>query len=258
MKKNILLPLVLIMFITVSCKNKNNLVSTYYPNGIIKSESQMKDGMRNGLTKNYDEKGRLLSTAELVNDKYEGWLITYNSLNGKVTAKSHYKDDKQNGSVTTYYDEGQLYREETYINGRLDSLVKTYWPDGRLQAEVYYKMGAPGVGLKEIDRDGKPVKQPEIIVREINKLASQNAVTVKVYLSDNNPKVDFFLGELKDGIYLDSGKLKVKSKDGVADLQYKVLKRHSLKEKISIIAKVRTKYGNTLVLNRNYNLVVNN
>jgi hypothetical protein len=46
--------------------------------------------------------------------------------------------------------------------------------------------------------------------------------------------------------------------DGVAMLQYKVLKRHKLRENVSIIARTRTKLGNTLVLQRNYILNVVN
>jgi major membrane immunogen (membrane-anchored lipoprotein) len=249
--------LCILLLITV-CKHEDNLVKEYYPDGTIKSKIEVKNGKRNGLTRNFDEKGRLLSTAELVDDKYEGLLITYNPANGKITAKSHYKDDKQNGTVTTYYDQGQLYREMTYVNGRVDSIVKTYWPDGSLQAEVYFKMGAPAIGLKEFDRKGNPVQQPSIIVEEINQLALLNTVTLKMYLSDHNTKADLYLGELKDGKYLDPNTFKFIDKYGVATLEYEVPRHHTIMKKISILARTRTTFGNTLVLHRDYNVSISN
>jgi hypothetical protein len=258
MKKIDFLLLIVFLLIIASCSKNDNVVKEYYPNGYIKMEAEVKDGMRNGLTKNYDENGKLISTAELKNDKYEGWVITYSPYNGKVTAKSHYINDQQNGPVTLYYDGGQLYREMTYVDGRVDSIVKTFWPDISLQAEVYFKKGAPAIGLKEFDRQGKPIKQPNIVVEKIDQLSTQNYIVLKIYLSDHNPKVDFYYGELKDKKYLDPGTLKINSQDGVATMQYKVLKQHSLRENISIIARTRTKLGNTLVLQRNYYLNVTN
>lgn len=127
-KRSVIISLVFIT-IWISCRHKNeDIVTEYYPDGSLKSEIQVKNGMRNGITKNYDERGRLVSTAELVDDKYEGWMINYNSKNNKVTARALYKNDLQNGPATLYYSDGQLYREMTYVNGRVDSIVKTYWP----------------------------------------------------------------------------------------------------------------------------------
>jgi hypothetical protein len=248
----------IVLIIFTACKENENVVKEYYPNGYIKMEAQVKDGMRHGLTKNYDEKGNLVSTAELKNDKYEGWLITYSPYNGKVTARSHYKDDKQNGPVLLYYDMGQLYREMTYVDGRVDSLVKTFWPDSSIQAEVYFKMGAPAIGLKEFDKTGKPVEQPHIVVELINQLATQSYISLKIYLSNRDNKAEFFVGDLKDGKYLMPGNLKINDIDGVATMQYKVMKNHALRDKVSIIARTRTKFGNTLVLQRYYSINVSN
>jgi antitoxin component YwqK of YwqJK toxin-antitoxin module len=37
----------------------------------------MKDGLRNGISKTYDERGILVSTCEFVNDSLQGWMINY-------------------------------------------------------------------------------------------------------------------------------------------------------------------------------------
>ena len=249
--------IILLVFVTCSHKN-NDVVYEYYPDGTLKSEIEVKNGMRNGITKNYDERGRLKSTAELMDDKYEGWMINYNPANNKVTAKALYRNDQQNGLATLYYSDGQLYREMTYVNGRVDSVVKTYWPGGTLQAEVCFKMGEPAIGLKEYDKNGNPVIQPSIVIREDNKLALLNKFELKIYLSDHTQKVDFYKGDLKEGQYLSSNTPGIFAKDGVATLHFTVSKQRTFKEKISIISRSRTAYGNTLVLHRVYNLSISN
>ena len=245
-------------FLILSCINRPKVVNEYYPDGMIKKETQMKGGVPNGTIKTYDERGRLTSTAEVVNGLYEGWMITYNSKNGKVTARAFYKNDQQNGPVNLYYASGELYREETYVDGRVNGPVKTYWKNGKLQAEVDFNMGSPGTGLKEYDEDGNLEKQPYIIIDEVNQLARSNAFKLKVYLSDHRKNVDFYLGYLIDGKYLDPRAIKIKTIDGVAVLQYNILKQHKVAKRLGIAARTPTKNNNTLLLYKSYYLNVTN
>ncbi len=250
--------LFLSILILISCTKKKDVIKEYYPNRIIKSETEVIDGKRNGISKTYDEIGRLVSTAEFVNDTLQGWMTTYNPQNGKVTAKAFYKNDKQNGPVTLYYAEGQLYREEYYKEGRVDSIVRTYWPDGKLQAEIYFKMGSPALGLKEYDEKGNPVEQPGIVIKEINQLRSANTFKLKIYLTNQSTNVDYYLGDLVDEKYLDRDAIKVKDIDGVAMLQYNVQKHHKVVKRLGISARYRTVYGNTLLIHQVYNLKISN
>ncbi len=250
--------LFLSLLVVASCTKKKDVIKEYYLNGIIKSETEVKDGLRNGISKTYDEQGRLQSTAEFVNDSLEGWMITYNPNDGKISAKAFYRDDKQNGPVTLYYVGGQLYREEKYVDGRLDSIVKTYWIDGKLQAELEFKRGSPGLGLKEYDQNGNTIQHPKLIIEEVNELRFSNAYKLKIYVSDHSTNVDYFLGDLIDDKFLDQDAIKVNDRDGVAILQYNILKHHKIKKRLGISARVRTEYGNTLLLHRVYNLEISN
>jgi hypothetical protein len=233
-------------------------VDEYYPDGYIKSQVTIKDGLRNGITKNYDNRGRLISTAEYINDKNEGWLINYNSENGKIAIKAHYKDDKQDGQVLQYYREGMLFRESLYIKGRVNGVIKTYWPNGRLKAENSFKMGKPALGLKEFDENGDVIKQPVIKVSEINHAALLNRVSIKIYLSDGNRDVEFYRADLEEGKYFNSDYSKYWTENGVALAEYQVNKGHTLIEKLEIVAKAKTKFNNTLILYRSYNLAIIN
>jgi antitoxin component YwqK of YwqJK toxin-antitoxin module len=243
----------------ISCSNKgSDVLEEFYPDGSIKSETQVKNGMRNGLTKNFDEKGRIIATAEYVNDTLEGFTINYNPENGKVTAQALYKNNNQHGPATLYYTDGSLYREMFYVEGRVDSIVKTYWADGKQQAEVFFKKGNPAIGLKEWDKDGNPVQHPYIIVKEINRLSAENKFRLKVSLSEKQNDVEFYAGSLIDGKFFDPKSVKLKSIDGETILEYVVPKNKSLKTTVSIIARMRTEYGNTLLINKNYTFSVKN
>ncbi len=251
---------VFVALVFVSCQlNKNNgVVEEYYADGTIKSEITLKNGLRNGLTKYYNEKGRLLSTAEYLNDNREGWVINYNTENGKIANKAFYKKDIQEGQVFQYYNEGMLFRESTYVKGRVDGVIKTYWPDGKIKAENIFKMGKPAIGLKEYDKTGKLIKQPVIIVEEINQAALLNKVILKFSLSDKNQDVDFYLQDLEDDKYFNPYTYKLRNDDGISSIEYPVFRGNKLLKHVSIIAKVKTNYGNTLILQRYYNLNIVN
>jgi hypothetical protein len=243
-----------------SCNNdkQTSVVEEYYPDGCIKSQITIKNGLRNGIAKNYDNRGRLISTAEYLNDKNEGWLINYNSDNGKIAIKAHYKDDEQDGQVFQYYREGMLFRESFYIKGRVNGMIKTYWPNGNLKAENTFKMGQAAIGLKEYRENGEVLKQPVIVVQEINQAALLSKVIVKIFLSDGNKNVEFFKEELEEGKYFIPDYSKYWTENGVAIIEYQVNRGHTLIEKLKIVAKAKTEFNNTLILYRTYNLAVIN
>lgn len=237
----------------------NGIVFEYYSNGEIKSQMTLKDGVREGMVRNFDDKGHLLSTAMYKNDKRNGELINYSTENGKPMLKAIFVDDVQEGPVIQYYQEGMLFRESTYKKGRIDGIVKTYWPSGRLKAENYYKMGMPSIELKEYDKSGKPVKnQAQIVIEEVNQLALLDKLVVKVYLTDRNPEVEFYLEKLEEGKYLPHNAYKLRTSKGVASIDYFVPRGGTLMNKVCIIAKFKTELNNTMVRYKEYNLSATN
>jgi len=211
------------------------------------------------LVKNYSEKGRLLSTAEYVNDLRNGWVINYSTENSKPMLKALFKDDVQNGPVIQYYQEGMLFRESNYINGRVDGLVKTYWPSGKTKAENFYKMGKPAIGLKEFDKDGKLIiKHPHIIIEEVDQMALLDKVIIKVYLSEKVDDIEIYMEEPFEGKYIPDHAYKLRVVDGIASIDYPIPRGASFMKKISLMAKFKTKLGNTMVIQRYYNLALIN
>jgi antitoxin component YwqK of YwqJK toxin-antitoxin module len=242
-----------------SAKNsKKQVLEEFYSNGNIKSRSETQNSMRNGVTKQFYENGILLSSTEYIDDKKNGWYLEYSEKNSKIMIKAHFKDDKQDGELIQYYQEGMLFRESNYTNGHLNGTMKTYWPSGKIKSENYYKMDTFAIGLKEYDIEGNLLKSPEIIVKEINRLALLNMIVLQVSLSDKNEKVVYYMDDLIDGKYLDPKSYKVHVKDGIGTINFQVAPKNTIMQKVSIIAKAQTKYGNTLILHKYYRLAKTN
>jgi len=252
----------LLFLLTIACLNSNHsdkkVIEEFYSNGNIKSRSEIRNGMRNGLIQQYRENGQLQSSTEYKDDKRQGLYIEYSEKNNKIMLKAHFKDDKQDGEIIQYYQEGMLFRISQYKDNHLNDTMKTYWPDGKLKSENYYKMDTFTVGLKEYDAEGKLLKQPSILVKELNQLAIANKIILQISLTDKNLKATYYLDDLIAGKYLNPRSYKIAMKDGVGNIEFQVAPGKTTKQKIGIIAKVQTKYGNTLILNTSYNLSVTN
>ena len=253
----------IVAILLFSCKLRNDpnkgIIEEFYPNGLIKSESPVKNGLRNGLVKNYSENGKLLSTAEYIEDLRNGWLINYSAENGKPMLKAMFKNDVQNGPVIQYYREGMLFRESNYVNGRIDGKVITYWPDGKVKAENFYKIGKPAMGLIEYDKDGKIIiDQPKILITQVDQLEIYNKVVLRITLSENVDELEFYLEEPFEKIYIPDHPYKLRVVDGIATIDYPAPSGSTFKKKISIMAKFRSKNGNTMVLQHYYNLSFTN
>lgn len=252
----ILLNFVVCSILLVSCKHgndpNNGEQTESYADGTIKSICTLKNGLREGIVRNFSQNGKLYSTAEYKNDLREGWLINYNEENGKPVVKFFFKRDTQNGPAFHYYDQGQLFRESNYVKGRVDGVIKTFWPSGKLKAETVFKMGKPGIGLIEYEKDGKTIiKQPIILVKEINQV---NKIILKISISDGTNDAQVYVDDvdLEEGKFFKPYTRSLQNEDGVASMEYH--KGSSLKKRVHIVAKIKTKYGNTLILQKDYNL----
>lgn len=253
--------ILIITLLSQSCKFRdpnNQVVEEFYPNGVIKSRTPYKNGVIEGTVTNFNERGILLSTAEYKNGKHEGIMINYNTATQKPVIKATFKNDIQEGPVIQYYREGMVWRESNYVNGRIDGEMKTYWASGKIKALSYFKMGIPATGLKEYDKEGKLLTNPAIVVQEVDQLALLNKVIIKLSLSKEVNEVEFYLDELKEGKYFDPKSYKLRTDNFIATIEYPVPRGNIFMKELSFVAKCKTKYDNTLILQKKYKLVANN
>jgi antitoxin component YwqK of YwqJK toxin-antitoxin module len=109
----------------------------------------------------YDEQGAKSSTANALHDDANGFKEEYYP-SGKIEFLSKYKSGyntrliqydttgkviadidlaKGTGKVVLKHFNGKVLTEYNYVNGHMDGLYRSYYPDGSLQVQDYYKNG---------------------------------------------------------------------------------------------------------------------
>lgn len=208
------------------------------------------------IRKKYDDKGKLVTTVPYKGNIKHG-IAKHYYPDGSVSMEIPYVNNKKHGESVYYYTSGKVYRITPYINDKKHGIQKKYYEDGKLMAEIPFENDEPVPGLKEYTEFGELLTQyPSIIFEEINKVAFENKVILKIYLSDKSKKVDFFrkiLNSAKDTI-----RLPVVDEGGVVEIEFYIPPGKMIMEKIDIVAVKTTRRHNQYVVESSYNLAVEN
>jgi hypothetical protein len=245
---------------TVADSLKIRVLKEYYSNGKVKTETEAKGNLRHGLMKSYNREGQLLSQVNYVNNVREGMATNFYPITGKVNSTLIYKNGIKEGDEIWYYENvEQPFRVSPFVKGRIEGIQKYYFEDGKLMAEIPYKKGFPGKGLKEYKKDGTLITDyPKLIINQKDHLAQANKVILNVELSDPNTKVKFYRGSLTEGKYLNDDLFELATQYGTTQIDFNVPPGSTLNQKVTITASYKTKYGIPQVLSRTYNLNVTN
>ncbi len=202
----------------------------YYPSGKLQSKINYKDGKRHGYAVKYFEDGKTISNE-------------YNYEYGKL-----------NGIQKKYYKSGKLYRIQNLKMGVLDGEVKKYRESGKLMSVAVYKDGFAGTDLKEYLVNGKPKKKyPKIMIETVDNLTVDGSYKIKIYMSDHNKKVKFYLGHLKEGRFLHKDlKQQIADPKGVLTYTYFLMPGDFVMKELNIVAKTITRLNNVYVTTRKY------
>ena len=116
--------------------------SYLYKNGILIGEGIVKeDGDRDGPWKDYYNDGKLKSEGNYDNGKQTG-LWKYYHQNGKIEQTGKFnKQGKPDGTWKWYFDTGQLLKEENYRNGLREGLSAQYDETGQVVEEGEFVNG---------------------------------------------------------------------------------------------------------------------
>jgi hypothetical protein len=159
----------------------------YFENGKLRNEVPVKDGKRNGEAREYYE-------------------------NGQLAASIVYESDQKSGLSRWYYQDGILFQEVSFVANQKHGIEKKYYNTGELMASLPWKHGATTSGLKEYQKNGKLVKQPEITV------SGHGTLTLR--LSNGAEQVSFYMGDMAADEPLDESKHQlIPSQKGVAMLK---------------------------------------
>jgi uncharacterized protein len=111
---------------------KEGTAYIYFPDGKILQTIAYNAGKKEGLSKEYDEKGNLITLLEYHND----FLVSREKIN-RVDSKG-----LKQGDWKEFYQNGKIRSEKTYVDDQLHGYYKEYDNKGNLVLTMLYDKGA--------------------------------------------------------------------------------------------------------------------
>ena len=125
-----------------------------YEDGQLESETNYKDGKRNGLVKSWYPNGQLLFEGNYKDGEEDGLCQQWHE-NGQLKYEDNYKDGKPDGFYKGWYEDGQLRFEGNYKDGLEDGLAKYWFRNGQLKSEINHNDGKMNGFYKEWYENGQ-------------------------------------------------------------------------------------------------------
>ncbi len=153
--------------------SKLTIVTEYYPNGKVKSLTTFRENLPDGIRREYDEEGKIISASVFVqgirlsegilneDGTKEGmWKEFF--ANGSLRAEGRYAGGRKVGAWQFKYESGSLEQKGEYNNeGKLIGKWEWYFENGNLRAEEYYTNGLKDGMATEFDYNGDIISQGE-------------------------------------------------------------------------------------------------
>ena len=223
-------------------------------------EATEEGALQEGETLTYHADGTVKTRVNYVAGKRNGTAYTYYPGGKKVMYSVDYENGVKHGDNKAFYDDGTPNRVVPYKNGRKHGVEVKYWPNGKVASEKPWLNDQLGVGLKEYKKDGKQLKKniPEIVLTTEDQTALSGIYSINMKLKDGSKAVEFYIGELTDGEFMNDNLKELTTVGGKASHNLSVGKGGFLMEKVNVIAKVKTYYKNYHIVQKSINVAVNN
>lgn len=137
-------------------------LKTTHTNGTVRATGKMRDGVKSGKWKYYNEYGVLTEESEYSDGKTDGKVTTYYGSglkyaeyfmkegdyngkyinfwpNGKKKSEGYYVDDEKVGEWLRFYPNGKLSSKSYFVEGDLYGFQYSYDVKGKLNSNIYYK-----------------------------------------------------------------------------------------------------------------------
>jgi len=127
--------------------------------GKVLLEEHYNQGKREGVFLKYSTKGKLLSEYHYSGDKKNGPFVE-NSKKGRPLKQGVFKQNIKHGLFIHWYSNGNKESEASYINGELDGQLITWYKNGNKKSVRIYEMGKeiPSLGFAFWDKQGQIMK----------------------------------------------------------------------------------------------------
>ncbi|MDP4208579.1 MAG: toxin-antitoxin system YwqK family antitoxin [Bacteroidota bacterium] len=122
--------------------HKQGFWKARYPNGIIKYTAFFKDDKPVGMMKRYSENGKLKADMLFDATGTKAKVKMYYYQNGELAACGNFINTRKD-SIWNYYSfySKKLAKQETYTNGNLNGIAKSYFQNGKIAEERGWKNG---------------------------------------------------------------------------------------------------------------------
>jgi len=154
---------------------KLDIVNDYFPDGKIKSSQTFRNGVPEGIRREYDELGQITQSFIFRNGirigegivKEDGakeghWIEFY--ADSTIKSEGEYKDDKPVGEWKYYYPDGKLEQTGKYTpSGKMTGTWKWYYDSHQVKTEESFRNGLKDGLRTEYDEDGKIIEEGEYV-----------------------------------------------------------------------------------------------
>ena len=108
---------------------------SYYPNGKLEYEAEMRQGIPDGIAKYWGEEGSLLNI-------------------------TNYENGKLHGNSIRYFQNGNISSKIEYFYGEIHGISETYYENGKIKTHQKFEYGEPISELLRFDNFGERIYQP--------------------------------------------------------------------------------------------------
>ena len=154
---------------------KLEVQNEYYPNGKVKISAMFRNGLQEGVMRQFDSAGVIrkafvYKSGVMVGegivkedgDRQGPWKDYY--PDGSVRAEGNYENGKQVGEWKFYYQGGKLEQKGKFSkSGKLEGTWKWFFDNGQLQREESFRAGLKDGLSTTYDESGKVVEEGEFI-----------------------------------------------------------------------------------------------
>ena len=110
--------------------NESAVITSYFDNGKVARQFEIRNGGLEGEYKEFYYSGRLFN-------------------------EETFADNERQGTYTEYYPDGKVKEERRYEDGQLNGTLRKYYPSGKLKESAEYRNGARSGPRREYDAAGK-------------------------------------------------------------------------------------------------------
>jgi len=127
----------MLIFVVVGCTKTEK---SYYTDGTLKAEIEMKDDLKNGNYIEHYPSGKLKVKAQYINDTINGPFLEYYE-NGELMSEAIIKNGLLEGIWRSYHKNKKLKSEVIYLHDIINGNATFYSPAGNLTSKKFYKDG---------------------------------------------------------------------------------------------------------------------